>query len=86
MEPLGRLVQKMNKVIYQAMMTGLVVTIIEKEVVFGKADAKEDVLKIVDMIEELDAFWNSSSELDSNSDDFHGLIDGIKKQYTAIGA
>ena len=64
---------------------GLLVTLIEKEVVLGEADAKEDVLKIVDMIEELDAFWNSSSEMDLNSDDFHALIDGIKKQYTAIG-
>jgi len=68
------------------MMSGLLVTILEKEVVLGEAEAKGDVLKIVGMIEELDAFWNSTEELDSNTDDFHGLIDGIKKQYIAIDA
>jgi len=75
----------MNKEIYQAMMSGLLVTIIEKEVVFGKADAKEDVLKIIDLIEDLNLFWNSFSEFDSNTDDFHGLLEGIKEQYSAIG-
>lgn len=68
----------MNKEIYQTMISGLLVTIIEKEVVLGKAESKEDVLKIVDMIEDLDMFWNSSSEFDSDSDDLHRYIEEIQ--------
>ncbi len=73
----------MNKEIYHAMISGLLVTIIEKEVVLGKAEAKEDVLKIVDMIEDLEMFWNSSSEFDSDSDDLDRYIEEIKKQYAS---
>lgn len=40
------------------MITGLLMTILEKEVVLGEAEAKEYVLKIVDLIEDLDLFWS----------------------------
>lgn len=75
----------MNKEIYQAMISGLLATILEKEVVLGKADAKEDVLKIFDMIDDLDMFWNSSSEFDSDTDYFYAFIEEMRKQYAAIG-
>ena len=44
-------------------MEGLLMTAVEKICVLGFEDAKEDVGKIVDMVEELEAFWNSSGSL-----------------------
>lgn len=73
----------MNKEIYQSMITGLLMTLLEKEVVLGEVDAQEDVLKIVDMVEDLERFWNSSSEFDSNSDNLHGYMQEIRRQYSA---
>lgn len=72
----------MNKVIYQAMIGGLIATILEKEVVLGKVDAQNDILKIVDLIEDLDMFWNSSAEFDSGIISFQGFIKDIKHEYT----
>ena len=53
----------MNRLEFRMMMEGLLMTAVEKICVLGFEDAKEDVGKIVDMVEELEAFWNSSGSL-----------------------
>ncbi|OLS02566.1 hypothetical protein [Tissierella creatinophila] len=53
----------MNRLQFKMMMEGLITTAIEKICVLGFEDGKEDIEKIVDMIEELEAFWNSSGSL-----------------------
>ena len=45
------------------MMEGLRATAVEKICVLGWEDAKEDVEKIIDMIEDLEMFWDSDGRL-----------------------
>ena len=53
----------MTKVKMTAMMEGLISTAVEKIRVLGWEDAKEDVQKIVEMVEDLEMFWDSDGEL-----------------------
>ena len=45
------------------MMEGLIATAVEKIRVLGWEDAKEDVQKIVEMVEDLEMFWDWDGEL-----------------------
>lgn len=53
----------MKRLEFRMMMEGLVSTAVEKICVLGFEDAREDIEKIIEMIEELEAFWNSSGRL-----------------------
>lgn len=72
----------MNKETYQATVRGLIATIIEKEVVLGEADAKEDILIILDLLEDLDQFWNSDGEFESKASRLHTFIEETRQRYT----
>ena len=52
----------MNRSRYNEMMIGLIQTAQEKQCVLGE-DAKEDIKKISDLIEDLQVFWNSDEKL-----------------------
>ncbi|MFC0475711.1 hypothetical protein ACFFHF_10705 [Robertmurraya beringensis] len=73
----------MNEQIYQAMIQGLKATIIEKEVVLGEADAKEGVLNILDLLEDLDQFWNSEEDLDPEASALEAFIKETRKKYSS---
>ncbi len=75
----------MNKEIYQTMITGLLMTILEKEVVLGEVEAKDDVLKIVDMIEDLDLFWDSDSQYDPDAEELDAYLEKIRVKYRQGG-
>jgi hypothetical protein len=45
------------------MMEGLIATAVEKICVLGWEDAKEDVEKLVDLVKELEMFWDSDGSL-----------------------
>ena len=45
------------------MMEGLITTAVEKICVLGWEDAKEDVEKLVDLVEDLEMFWDSDGRL-----------------------
>ena len=45
------------------MMEGLIATAVEKICVLGWEDAKEDVEKLVDLVEDLEMFWNPDGNL-----------------------
>jgi len=53
----------MTKVKMTAMMEGLIATAVEKISVLGWEDAKEDVQKLTDVVEDLEMFWDSDGEL-----------------------
>jgi hypothetical protein len=53
----------MTKVKMTAMMEGLISTAVEKINVLGWEDAKEDVQKLIDVVEDLEMFWDSDGEL-----------------------
>jgi len=44
-------------------MEGLIATAVEKISVLGWEDAKEDVQKLTDVVEDLEMFWDSDGEL-----------------------
>ncbi len=43
-------------------MEGLIATAIEKICVLGPEDSKEDVEKIIDLVEDLESFWDDLSQ------------------------
>ena len=45
------------------MMKGLIATAVEKISVLGWEDAKGDVQKLTDIVEDLEMFWDSDGEL-----------------------
>lgn len=53
----------MTKVKMTAMMEGLIETAVEKINVLGWEDAKKDVQKLTDVVEDLEMFWDSDGEL-----------------------
>lgn len=53
----------MTKDQFENMLGGLIATAIEKICVLGKEDAKDDVSKITEIIEDLEDFWNSDGQL-----------------------
>lgn len=71
----------MDEQIYQSMIQGLKATIIEKEVVLGETGAKEGVLNILDLLEDLDQFWNSEEDLDPNASVLETFIVETRKKY-----
>ena len=75
----------MNRDTYRAMIRGLIATIIEKEVVLGEADAKESVLAILNLLEDLDLFWNSDMEFEENAEHLQQFIDKTREKYTLGG-
>ena len=55
--------QILTRVQMKMMMEGLIETAVEKINVLGWEDAKEDVQKLIDVVEDLEMFWNSDGEL-----------------------
>jgi len=56
-------VQILTRVQIKMMMEGLIATAVEKISVLGWEDAKEDVQKLTDVVEDLEMFWDSDGEL-----------------------
>ena len=55
--------QILTRVQMKMMMEGLITTAVEKIRVLGWEDAKEDVQKLIDVVEDLEMFWDSDGEL-----------------------
>ena len=55
--------QILTRVQIKMMMKGLIATAVEKISVLGWEDAKEDVQKFIDVVEDLEMFWDSDGEL-----------------------
>ena len=53
----------MSRVQMKLMMEGLIATAVEKIRVLGWEDAKEDVQKLTDVVEDLEMFWDWDGEL-----------------------
>ena len=53
----------MSRVQMMMMMKGLIATAVEKIRVLGWEDAKEDVQKLIDVVDDLEMFWDPDGEL-----------------------
>lgn len=71
----------MNREKYQTMIRGLFATIMEKELVLGEDHVKEDILNLLDLLEDLEQFWNSDLELYENAEHLHQFIYTTRKKY-----
>ena len=60
------------------MMKGLITTAVEKISVLGWEDAKEDVQKLADVVEDLEMFWDSDGEL-TETDWVASMLAAIEK-------
>jgi hypothetical protein len=56
-------VQILTRVQIKMMMKGLITTAVEKISVLGWEDAKEDVQKLIDVVENLEMFWDWDGEV-----------------------
>ncbi|MDK2918999.1 MAG: hypothetical protein PWQ37_1732 [Candidatus Petromonas sp.] len=68
----------MTRLKMKIMMEGLIATAVEKINVLGWEEAKKDVEKIVDMVEDLEMFWNPDGELTENDWSFE-IASAIEK-------
>lgn len=70
----------MKRLEFKIMMEGLVSTAVEKICVLGFEEAREDIERIINMIEELEAFWNSSGELTETDwmDEISATVEALK--------
>jgi len=59
------------------MMEGLIATAVEKIRVLGWEDAKEDVQKLTDVVEDLEMFWDWDGEL-TRTDWVAAMLDAIE--------
>ena len=55
--------QILTRVQIKMMMEGLITTAVEKISVLGWEDAKEDVQKLIDVVENLEMFWDWDGEV-----------------------
>ncbi|WP_156778789.1 hypothetical protein [Clostridium formicaceticum] len=53
----------MTKLKLNIMMEGLIATAVEKIYVLGWEDAQEDVKRIIDMVNDLELFWDEDGKL-----------------------
>ena len=67
----------MTRIQIKMMMEGLITTAVEKISVLGWEDAKEDVQKIVEMVDDLEMFWDSDGEL-TRTDWVAAMLDAIE--------
>lgn len=52
----------MTRLQFKVMMEGLIATAIEKICVLGPEDSKEDVKKIIDLVDDLENFWEDTRQ------------------------
>jgi len=67
----------LTRIQIKMMMEGLITTAVEKISVLGWEDAKEDVQKIVEMVDDLEMFWDSDGEL-TRTDWVAAMLDAIE--------
>lgn len=71
----------MDKNTYQTMLQGLIWTFMEKEKALGIPGAEKDVLTLLDLIEDLEAFWNADGSLNPEKALLQKLIYKTRKLY-----
>lgn len=59
----GKGVQIMTRVQMKMMMEGLIATAVEKIRLLGWEEARKDVERLIDVVEDLEMFWDSDGEL-----------------------
>jgi hypothetical protein len=68
----------MSRLQFKIMLEGLIATAVEMILVLGWEDAQKEVKRLVEMVSDLDSFWNSNGEL-SNFDWENRMVTTVEK-------
>lgn len=75
----------MDQITYVAMLQGLILTILEKQKVLGIADSKHEVLTLLNLMEDMESFWNADKALNPQTEMLQKFMKSSRKTYKIEG-
>ena len=75
----------MDQITYVAMLQGLILTILEKQKVLGIADSKHEVLTLLNLMEDMELFWNADKALNPQAEMLQKFVKSSRKTYKIEG-
>jgi hypothetical protein len=75
----------MDQITYVAMLQGLILTILEKQKVLGIADSKHEVLTLLNLMEDMESFWNADKALNPQTEMLQKFMKSSRKIYKIEG-
>jgi hypothetical protein len=75
----------MDQITYVAMLQGLILTILEKQKVLGIADSKHEVLTLLNLMEDMELFWNADKALNPQAEMLQKFMKSSRKIYKIEG-
>ena len=75
----------MDQITYIAMLQGLILTILEKQKVLGIADSKHEVLTLLNLMEDMELFWNADKALNPKAEMLQKFMKSSRKTYKIEG-
>lgn len=75
----------MDQITYVAMLQGLILTILEKQKVLGIADSKHEVLTLLNLMEDMELFWNVDKALNPQAEMLQKFMKSSRKIYKIEG-
>lgn len=75
----------MDQITYVAMLQGLILTILEKQKVLGIADSKHEVLTLLNLMEDMELFWNADKALNPQTEMLQKFMKSSRKIYKIEG-
>lgn len=75
----------MDQITYVAMLQGLILTILEKQKVLGIADSKHEVLTLLNLMEDMELFWNADKALNPQAEMLKQFVKSSRKTYKIEG-
>ena len=75
----------MDQITYIAMLQGLILTILEKQKVLGIADSKHEVLTLLNLMEDMELFWNADKALNPQAEMLQKFMKSSRKTYKIEG-
>jgi len=75
----------MDQITYVAMLQGLILTILEKQKVLGIADSKHEVLTLLNLMEDMELFWNADKALNPQAEMLQRFMKSSRKIYKIEG-
>lgn len=75
----------MDQITYIAMLQGLILTILEKQKVLGIADSKHEVMALLNLMEDMELFWNADKALNPQAEMLQKFMKSSRKTYKIGG-
>ena len=75
----------MDQITYVAMLQGIILTILEKQKVLGIVDSKHEVLTLLNLMEDMELFWNADKALNPQAEMLQKFVKSSRKTYKIEG-